>query len=91
MQTALTFLSPPKSQLAEVLYGLIMENEISERDFVQNGFRSRLTNLRKLGLDIQCQWKEFTSKYGHPGKYKVHYLLTIDKGKATQVYEKLNR
>lgn len=91
MQTTLNFLAPPRSQLAEVLYGLIMENEISEGDYRINGFRSRLTNLRHRGLDIQCKWKDFTSKYGNHGKYKVHYLFSIDKEKAEKLYQEINK
>lgn len=91
MQLALTILEPPKNQLAEVLHGLLTRNEISERDYSLNGFRSRLSNLRKKGLDIQSKWKDFTSKYGNPGKYKVHYLLSIDLEKAEKIYQEINK
>jgi hypothetical protein len=86
-----TKLKQPRSQLAEVLYGLIVSNEISERDYSQNGFRSRLTDLRNLGLNIRYQWKEFKSKYDHPGKYKTHYLWLSQKEKAKRIYERINK
>lgn len=84
-------LKEPHSQLAEVLHGLITKNEISERMYDQNGFRSRLTNLRKLGLNIRDKWKSFVSKHGHPGQYKSHYLWTIEKKKAIKIYNRINK
>lgn len=85
-----TKLKQPRSQLAEVLHGLITKNEISEADYRLNGFRSRLTDLRKLGLNIRDKWKSFVSKHGHPGQYKAHYLWQIEKKKAEKLYAKIN-
>lgn len=84
-------LKEPHSQLAEVLHGLITKNEISEQDYRINGFRSRLTNLRELGLNIRYQWKEFKSKHGHPGKYKTHYLWNREVPKAIKIYNRINK
>lgn len=88
----LTQLPKPKSQLAEVLYGLIVKNEISERDFHEsmNGFRSRLSELREY-LNIRDQWKQFKSKYGHKGQHKVHYLWESEKKKAVKIYKQINK
>jgi hypothetical protein len=84
-------LPQPKSQLAEILYGLITENEISESDYRQNGFRSRLSDLRRMGLDIRDKWKEFRSKFGNPGKYKVRYLWKTQIPKAVKLYQEINK
>jgi hypothetical protein len=92
MQTVLTFLVPPKNQKAKILKALIECNEISERDFSMNGFRTRISELiNDYDVPIQHQWKEFTSEFGNPGRYRVHYLLTIDLEKATKIYEQLNK
>lgn len=84
-------LPPPKSQLAEVLHGLIVKNEISERLYEQNGFRSRLTNIRQLGLNIRFAWKEKKNKFGHKVVFKVHYLWMSEKKKAIKIYKRLNK
>lgn len=83
-------LPPPKTDLAEILRPLAMGMEISERQFSQNGFRSRLTDLRKLGLNIRSAWKEFR-KRGRKRQHKVHYLWQSQLPKAKRVYEKINR
>lgn len=84
-------LPKPKSQTAEILFALITENEISEQQFFQNGFRSRLTELRKLGLNIRDKWKHFKSKYGNQGQYKARYLWRSELPKAKRIYERINK
>jgi hypothetical protein len=84
-------LTQPQSQLAEVLYGLITEPEITERDFFQNGFRSRLTDLRNLGLQIRDRWKQKKNKFKRPCRFKVHYLWSIEKRKAERIYQSINK
>ncbi len=92
MQTSLTLLSPPKNQRAKVLKALLERSEISERDFEMNGFRTRISELiLDYDVPIQHQWKTFTSEFGNPGRYRVHYLLTIDRSKCVEIYEQLNK
>jgi hypothetical protein len=86
-----TTLPKPKSQLAEVLHALITEPEITERDFYQNGFRSRLTDIRNLGLMIRDKWKEKPNKFHRRCRFKVHYLWNIEKKRAAKLYEKINK
>lgn len=86
----LTELPKPKTDLAEILYHLIKKPEISERMFSQNGFRSRLTDLRNLGLNLRDQWKEFR-KRNKKCQHKVHYLWRSELPKAIRLYEKINR
>lgn len=85
-----TTLPPPKTDLAEILLPLCMGKEISERQFSQNGFRSRLTDLRNLGLNLRFAWKEF-KKRGRKSQYKVHYLWKSQEQKAIKIYNRINQ
>lgn len=88
---AKTELPKPKSTLAEVLYGLITKSEISEQQFAQNGFRSRISDLKKLGIPVKEKIIEGVSRHGNPMKYKVRYLFMISIPKATRIYRKINQ
>lgn len=83
-------LPQPKTDLAEILRPLAMGKEISERQFSQNGFRSRLTELRRLGLNLRSAWKEFR-KRGRKSQYKVHYIWRREEPKAKKLYLKINK
>jgi len=86
-----TQLPPPRNQRAEILHDLITSNEITEHEYPYNGFRSRLTELRKLGLTIRFHWKNFKTKYGRKGRFKVHYLWETHKRKAMRIYKEINK
>jgi hypothetical protein len=87
----LTQLPKPKSQLARVLRALIKRTRgVSERDMNQNGFRSRISNLRDLGLNIRHLVKHYRNDFGHPANYRVHFLRDSDREKALKLYEKIN-
>lgn len=86
----MTTLPPPKTDLAEILRPLCMGKEISERQFNQNGFRSRLTDLRNLGLNLRYAWKEF-KKRGKKSQFRTHYLWRSELSKAQRLYLKINR
>lgn len=83
-------LPQPKTDLAEILLPLCMGKEISERQFNQNGFRSRLTDLRRLGLNLRCAWKEFR-KRGKKRQYKAHYLWQSQIPRAKKIYQQINK
>lgn len=84
-------LPSPKSVIANILYSLITEHEISEQQYRVNGFRSRISDLRlKYGLDIRFKEKTGKNQFGRSMIYRVHYLLYVDKEAATGVYLKLN-
>lgn len=92
MQTTLTLLSPPKNQKAVILKRLIEGEMISERDTVYNGFRTRISELKlDYGVPIRFNWKPFVNEFEHVRKYKVHYLLTIDRERCIAIYERLNK
>jgi hypothetical protein len=82
-------ISDPKNDTAEILAELIKGKEISERQFRQNGFRSRLTELRRLGINLRCQWKKF-KKRNKECQHKVHYIWMSQIPKAVRIYEKIN-
>lgn len=84
-------LPAPKNQKAEILYDLITSNEITESNYPYTGFRSRLSDLRRLGLTIRFQWKNFKSRYGRKGRFKVHYLWETHKRKAVRLYREINK
>jgi hypothetical protein len=91
MQT-LAKLSKPKSQTAVILRALIKRTRgISERGFPYNGFRSRLSDLRDLGLNIRHVVRHYKNSLNHPSYYRVHFLRESDKAGAVKIYEKLNK
>lgn len=84
-------LSKPRSALATVLYGLITREKITERDYPFNGFRSRLSELRRVH-ELPVRFKEVKgeNQFGNPMVYKVHYLWKISLPKAARLYKKIN-
>ena len=80
----------PTNTLAEVLYGLITRSEISEQEYSQNGFRSRICDLKKRGIPVKDKTKTKLNVHGREIKYKVRYLFTISIPKAIRTYNKIN-
>jgi hypothetical protein len=92
MQTTLTLLAPPKNQKAKILGRLIAGEMLSERQENMNGFRTRISELRMdHEVPIRFNWKPFTNEFGHEGKYKVHYILSVDTELCMQIYERINK
>lgn len=85
-----TNLPTPRSATAEVLYGLITRREISEQDFRMNGFRSRVSDLKKMGVPVKDKTKTRDNIHGHTMTYKVRYLFSISIPKAKRLYLKIN-
>lgn len=85
-----TNIPKPTNTLAEVLYGLITRSEISEADYRLNGFRSRISDLKKRGIPVKEKTKRKINIHGREIKYKVRYLFTISIPKATRAYYKIN-
>lgn len=91
MQLVTTKLSKPKSQTAVILRALINRTRgISERSFQMNGFRSRLSDLRDMGVNIRFVVKHYKNSLKHPSHYRQHFLRNPDKGKAMKVYQQIN-
>lgn len=91
MQTTLVFLPAPKNQRAKLLKAMIDGREVSEAEYGWNGFRTRISELiNDFQVPIRHAWKPFTNEFGHPGRYKVHFILTVDKDTCIEIYEKVN-
>lgn len=86
-------LAPAKNQRADVLRMLIeSEDGLSERDTVFNGFRSRITELKRIpGLNIHTVREPFITQFGKKSNFNVHFLLEIEKDAAIAIYEKINK
>lgn len=85
-------LAEARNQKAAVLKMLIEMNGVSERDTVFNGFRMRITELKRIpGLNIRTAREDFTTQFGKRSHYNVHYLMDCDKEAARELYEKINR
>ena len=94
MTTQLTIfeLAPPKNQLSCVLKMLIERNGVAENDTPFIGYRTRISELRRLHqLNIRTVQKDFTNQFGRSSKYNVHYLMDSEKEQARILYEKLNQ
>lgn len=90
-QLSISFELPaPKNQKAAVLKMLIESNGLSERDTFYNGFRSRISQLRKH-LNIRTIQKDFVSQFGRKSQYNVHFILDCDKPAARELYQRINK
>ena len=84
-------LPSPKCQIACVLKMLIESDGVSERDTPFNGFRTRISELkREYGLNVKTLKQEFISQFGRKSYYNKHYLLEFDKDQAIELYNKIN-
>lgn len=90
-QTELTFLAPPKNQKAKILKRLIEGEMITEQQTGQNGFRTRISELkRKHNAPIHFAWKKYTDTFGEESQCKAHFILPPDRDLAIELYEKIN-
>jgi len=79
----------PNSQITDILLCLINSDKgISERGFLYNGFRARISELRKHLL-IKETIVSFKNTFGHSGAYKKHWLTNTEKKKAIRYYKSL--
>jgi hypothetical protein len=67
-----------KSQLAAILAHLQEHGQIdlptARTLFGCEALRSRISDLRKRDVAVETRYVEFTSKFGHPGRYAVYHL-----------------
>lgn len=84
-------LKDPKTTTAHILYELIMYKDgVTERDFYYNGFRQRISELRRKHLlAIDSIPHEFTNKFGHKGVFSK-YILRTPKKDAIKIYNQIN-
>jgi len=81
----------PKTQLQEILYLLLKNDSITFRHaFFETGIinlTARISDLRNLFIDVRCDKKQTTNKFGRKVFYGSWYL--DDKEKAERIYNKL--
>lgn len=86
-------LKKPKTLLLHILHDIIIADEISERDYEYNSFRQRISEIRRALLDkgviLKSQWYEYKNGNGNSAKYKKHFIYSVDKAKAAEVYREL--
>lgn len=82
----------PKTTTAHILYELIINKKgVTERDFYYNGFRQRVSELRRKHLVvIDSVPEEFINKFGHKGVFS-RYILSTPKKEAIKIYGDINR
>ncbi len=91
MQTTLIFLSPPKNQMAHLLYDMIQGRMISEQQYAYNRFRGSLSDLiNNYSVPIHHQDVPFENTFGRKSTYRKHYILSIDRERAMEIYHKIN-
>ena len=75
----------PTCSLEEVLYVLIEKGSVSIMDFSYlSGFRTRVSDLRKLGVKMEEVSVTFENKFKRTCKYANHILL--NKEEAIKIY-----
>lgn len=90
----MTTLQKPKNNTAKILREIILWDGVNEQGFHLNGFRARISNIRKAlakeGIRLRAVEKEFTNEFGRAGRYKHHFLTNTDKRKAQRIYKEIN-
>jgi len=85
-------LERPKNQLAAVLKMLIERNGVSERQTVFNGFRTRISELRKdFHLNIRTVRVKKRSQFGRIIYYNKHFIYDSVRPKAIKIYNRINK
>ncbi|HTI94707.1 MAG TPA: hypothetical protein VL727_29150 [Puia sp.] len=84
-------LEKPKTVKASILKALITMNEISEREYPYNSFRSRISDLiHKHKVNVRFKERKAKNSFGNPMVYRVHYLWRSELSKAARVYREIN-
>lgn len=82
-------MQPPKTQKAYVLYKLIKSRGASEQATGFNGFRTRISELKKL-ITINTDRRAFTNRFGRKSFYNFHFIAPENKPAAIELYQKIN-
>ena len=65
---------------ARTLFGCeALRSRIAWKEYGCAALRSRIADLRKQEIAIETRYVEFTSKFGHPGRYAVYHLEGFEK------------
>ena len=77
------------SQTTHILFKLITKDKgVSEQQFSYNGFRSRISELRKR-LTIKETEVDFVNRFKRSSSYLRHWISNSEKQKAIKLYLKL--
>jgi hypothetical protein len=79
-----------KNQTSVILDSLIRQKYISERDFNYNGFRARLSELRRQ-IPIESQQINYVNEFGHPSYYKQYSISKENKTLAKKLFKHINK
>jgi hypothetical protein len=91
-QLPMEFLAPAKNQKAAVLKMLIEGNGISEQETPFNGFRTRISELkREHELNIRTVKVAFKTQFGRESHYNKHFLYDSDKINAVKLFNEINK
>lgn len=82
----------PKSNTQEILYILLAQGYISffDLEYPMQGYRGRVSDIRKHGIDLSTTMHERHNKFGNKYKYAIHRLPKDQVEKARSVYLRLN-
>ena len=92
-QLKMEFLGRPKNQRACILKLLIETNGISEQQTPFNGYRTRISELKRepYNLNIRTVKVAFKTQFGRDSHYNKHFLYDSDKPGAVKLYEEINK
>lgn len=80
----------PKTNKQEILYEAIYKGNVSLVDFPYlSGFRTRVSELRKEGVNFRKEKIEKRNKFGRIIRYQKHILT--DPEKAKSIYNRMTR
>ena len=82
-------LPQPKNNTQEILLTLINTGSVSIMEFPWlSGFRTRVSELKRV-LNLDCERKTKTNKFGNNFTYVIHKLKESDLEHARNIYLKL--
>lgn len=82
-------MQPPLNQKAHILYKMIHGYGISEQESAFNGYRSRISELKKA-IPISAERRPFVNRFGKKSGYNYHYIAPENKAAAIELYKKIN-
>lgn len=83
----------PTTNIEEILLTLITKGKVSLFDYpVLAGFRTRCSELiNKHNIQLKTIKDTRCNKFGNTFTYHIHFLPTLEKEKAINLYKQLNK
>jgi ribosomal protein S8 len=80
----------PKSNVQEILYILLAQGYVSFFDLEHlQGFRGRISEIRKHGINLTTTMHERHNKFGNKYQYAIHRISKEEKEKVKKLYLRL--